>query len=190
MYPTSDLSLKQLTQKLLMLVALISAQRLQTLQLLDINNLHVTQGKAIFMLPNKLKQSRPGSRPVQVVLTAYYEDETLDVYNLLERYIQITSPLRGSETQLFISYVPPHKPVSRDTLSRWIKEILGNSGIDVSQYGAHSTRAAAVSAAVSKNLPVEEILHTAGWSSERTFAEFYKKPILDKKTFAEAVLGK
>lgn len=76
---------------------------------------------------------------------------------------------------LFISYVPPHKAVSRDTLSRWLKEVLKASGIDLRVYSAHSTRAAATSAACNRDIPVEEILKTAGWSSEKTFAKFYKR---------------
>ncbi|KAJ8042075.1 hypothetical protein HOLleu_13053 [Holothuria leucospilota] len=125
---------------------------------------------------------------MEIVLPLYDSDEKLDAYSLLKYYLQTTSSLRGSESQLFISYVPPHKPVSRDTLSRWIKEILDVAGIDTTQYSAHSTRAAAVSAASCKNVPVEDILSTAGWSSEKTFARFYKKPVESSKPFATAVL--
>lgn len=187
-YPTSKLTLKQLTHKLLVLIALITAQRLQTLQLLDINNLYFKDKQAVFVLPNKLKQSRPGYKPMEIVLPSYDSDEKLDAYSLLKYYLQTTSSLRGSESQLFISYVPLYKPVSRDTLSRWIKEILDVAGIDTTQYSAHSTRAAVVSAASCKNVPVEDILSTAGWSSEKTFARFYKKPVESSKPFATAVL--
>lgn len=57
-------------------------------------------------------------------------------------------------------------------------------------YKAHSTRTASVSAAADSSVPMESILSTAGWSSERTFAKFYKKPILrSQRTFAESVLS-
>lgn len=190
LHPISDLTLKQLTQKLLMLIALTSAQRLQTLWLLDITNLHLGSKEAVFVLPNRLKQSHPGSKPLEVVITGYQEDEKLDVYSVLKRYLLVTKPLRGSETQLFISYIPPHKPVSRDSLSRWIREILAAAGVDVPQYAAHSTRAAAVSAASRKNLPIDDILNTAGWSSESIFARYYKKPIqvTGNNSFSMAIL--
>lgn len=188
LHPTSSLTLKQLTHKLVMLIALLSAQRLQTLQLLDVNNLHLDGKEAVFFLPNKLKQSRPGSNPLRVVLASYQADMNLDVYHVLQHYINVTSSLRGAESQLFISYVPPHKPVTRNTLSRWIKLVLEEAGVDVVQYAAHSTRAASTSAADSRNLPVDDILRTVGWASERTFAQYYKKPIVSNKTFAMAVL--
>ena len=91
-HPASDLSLKQLTQKLLKLIALTSAQRLQTLQLLDIRNLYFSQKQAVFICPNKLKQYRPGSKQLNVVLPSYELDVKLDVYGLLKRYIMVTYP--------------------------------------------------------------------------------------------------
>lgn len=184
----SDISLKQLTFKLLMLIALTSAQRLQTLQMMDIKNLIVRDTEAIFVSPKTLKQSKPGSKELQVVCTSYSNDERLDVLRLLNLYLKRTSTLRGKETMLFISYVPPHKAVSRDTLSRWLKEVLKASGIDLRVYSAHSTRAAATSAACNWDIPLEEILKTAGWSSEKTFAKFYKRQIDFEGKFAMSIL--
>lgn len=98
--------------------------------------------------------------------------------------------MSGSETKLFISYIPPHKAVSKDTLARWLKEVLHNAGINVKQYSAHSTRSATVSAASAKNIPVEKILQTAGGKSEKTFAKFYKKPILSEEIIFTQTLMK
>ena len=36
---------------------------------------------------------------------------------------------------------------------------------------------------------LDDILHTAGWSSESTFAKFYNKPIVKDNTFADKVLS-
>ena len=46
--------------------------------------------------------------------------------------------------KLFLSYDRPHKPVSRDTISRWTKETLRRCGIDTKVFTAHSTRSASV----------------------------------------------
>ncbi len=64
------------------------------------------------------------------------------------------------------------------------------AGIDVSVYKAHSTRAAATSAAQRKG--VNDILQVAGWAREATFARFYSKPLLQDcgSIFANAVLTK
>lgn len=50
------------------------------------------------------------------------------------------------------------------------------AGIDVTKYSAHSTRAASVSAASRASVNLDDILQTAGWSSECCFARFYNKP--------------
>lgn len=56
---------------------------------------------------------------------------------------------------------------------------MAKAGIDTSVYKAHSTRAAVTSTAKGKQVPMDTILSTAGWSSESTFARFYDKPIQD-----------
>ncbi|KAI8426072.1 hypothetical protein MSG28_005035 [Choristoneura fumiferana] len=59
----------------------------------------------------------------------------------------------------------PYKPASSQTLSRWIKQVLIDSGVDVTVYGAHSTRHAATSAANAAGISLDTIRKAAGWSS-------------------------
>lgn len=47
LWPTSALSLKRLSLKLVMLVALTSAQRLQTIESLDISNMYKKANKTV-----------------------------------------------------------------------------------------------------------------------------------------------
>ena len=79
--------------------------------------------------------------------------------------------------RLFVSYVQPHKPVSGDTIKRWVKQVLTNAGIDTSTFTAHSTRSASTSVAANAGLPLQDILQAAGWSSESTFYKFYRRHI-------------
>lgn len=51
------------------------------------------------------------------------------------------------------------------------------SGIDVSVFKAHSTRAASSPKAKINNATIEQILKTAGWKSDSTFARHYDLPI-------------
>lgn len=56
--------------------------------------------------------------------------------------------IRGTESYLLsISFVKPHKRVSKDTVSRWVKISLDRAGIDATQFKLHSTRQAFTSAA-------------------------------------------
>lgn len=74
------------------------------------------------------------------------------------------NPSRIEEFQrrLLSSSWPPFKRVSRDTISRWVKLVLTDSGIDTSRFKPHSTRAASTSAASNASVSLDDILHTAG----------------------------
>ena len=98
---------------------------------------------------------------------------------LYQKYLAVTKPLRGDETKLFISFNKPYQAVSEDTIRRWIKQVLSNSGIDTNVFSAYSTRSASVSAANSKGVPLDKILSAGGWSHASTFSKYYNKPIVD-----------
>ena len=154
--------------------------------------MRVSAGSYTFMFSKLLKQTRPGFSNPTINLTAF-RDSRWCVVTTLKEYISRTEQLRGSESQLFVSYSKPHKSVSRDTISRWMKTVLSSAGIDTKKFRPHSTRAAAVSAANNNNnnnssVPLDEILTTAGWSSESTFATFYNKPAVKESHFASSVL--
>ena len=106
----------------------------------------------------------------------------------LERYISLTQPLRGTADSLFISYCKPCKPVSKDTISRRVKHLLQESGIDIKTFSTHRTRAASTSKGCELGIPVEHILAAASWSNAKTFAKFYKKPI--ETTQSQTSFGK
>jgi len=83
--------------------------------------------------------------------------------------------LEKRETQLLLSFVKPHKAVSTSTISRWLVEILGLSGIDTSTFTGHSTRAASTSKAKILGVPTKEILKRGHWSKESTFRGHWSK---------------
>ncbi|KAJ8034661.1 hypothetical protein HOLleu_21590 [Holothuria leucospilota] len=135
-----------------------------------------TPEQFIFYVNEKLKQSRPGKMGVKLSFPKYAKDELICVYSAIDTYLGITRPFR-TDNKFFISYLKPHKAVTKETISRWIKLVLGASGLNTDIFQAHSTRAASASAAFDRNLPIDLILQTAGWSNERTFALFYNKEI-------------
>lgn len=143
--PVDTLSLKELTLKLVVLILLVSGQRGQTVHMLNIDRMSFSNNCYTFQLVGHLKQSRPGVNNPLVKLTAF-EDKTLCVVSTLKEYLTRTQNLRGSEGQLFVSYQKPFRKVSRDTISRWVKTVLTDSGIDTSRFKSHSTRAASTSA--------------------------------------------
>lgn len=100
------------------------------------------------------------------------------VVTFLQEYVKRTVKFRGNKAQLLLNYNKPHKPVSTETIGRWLKEVLNKAGIDINKFSAHSTRSASVSAAKTMNISVKTILDTAGWASSEAFAKFYDRPAI------------
>ena len=125
------------------------------------------------------------------MLKAYPDDISLCVVNALKVYSDRTRQFRpeGNKGPLLLSFVAPHKPIGPSTVSRWSLDVMKKAGINVSVYKAHSTRAAATSAGKG-SVPIDVILSSAGWSSARTFAEFYDKPIDGPPSLGSALLDR
>lgn len=189
LYPVFDLSLMELTHKLVMLVALVSAQRVQTLSLMNMTNMIEGYNSFTFLIDSPVKQSRPGYTQPVIKLECYAANESLCVAHTMSEYLRRTKDLRGSANDIFISYIKPHKSVSTETISRWVKTVLCEAGIDVNYFTAHSTRAASTSSAIRAGVVVDEILQAAGWSGMNTFAKFYNKPVVAMGEFGSKLLA-
>ena len=172
-----------------MLIALLSGQRCQTLQALDIANMLTLEHKYVFRITKLLKTSKPGNHLSRVELRAFTPDGTLCIFSYLKVYMERTAKLRGNNSQLLISYQRPHSPVSTDTIARWLKTVLKEAGIDTSAFTAHSTRTASSSAAKAFDIPIDVILSAAGWSNSQTFVQFYDRPICDEVNFGHSLLS-
>ena len=106
----------------------------------------------------------------------------------LKQYIKVTENIKKGN-QLWLSWIKPHEPVGRQTISRWLKQTLKLGGIDTSQFSGHSTRIAATSKAHAKSVGLSIILNTAGWASKHNFIKFYcRDKNKDDQYFAAAVL--
>ena len=173
--PLRSLSLKQLTLNLLL--CLTMGQCGQTIHNFDVNYIQEMDDRYRITICEKLKQSKPGRHLAPIDLLSSPSDKKLCVVEHLKEYLQRTKQLREEHSQLLISYVKPFKPVSKDTISRWVKQVLESAGIDINKYSAHSSRAASTSSCKAKGLSLAVIMNSAGWSNSSTFAKFYDKPI-------------
>lgn len=177
-FKLSEINLKMLTIKTLMLLALLTGQRGQTLHVLKRTEVTFTTSSCVIMINSLLKTSTHKHHLSSLHFDCFCQHESsLCVVHFLKLYIERTSAWEHSHDKLFLSYVKPHKPVSRDTISRWIRSVMQDSGIDVSVFSPHSTRAASTSAAKSVGVPMEKILKAGHWSNAQTFARFYDKHI-------------
>ena len=187
--PVNMLTLQEVTLKLVMLIALTNATRVQTLKFLSVDCMEKLRDEFVFHLDVLLKQSRPGYKNPDVKLRAFPPDRRLCVYTVLKEYIKRTKILRVHTKQLLISYIKPHKAVTCSTISRWIKVVLQKSGIDTRQFSAHSVRSAATSKAKLYNVSLADIMSKAGWTNVNTFATFYNKRIINSNSFDVNVLN-
>ena len=162
---------------LTMLIALTNAARSQSIHLMNLNNVHRCKGEYVFVIKALVKQSRPGYREPTVNIKAYPPDRRICVYTVYKEYISRTKLYRGNNGNLLIAYIKPHTPVTRDTVSRWIKTVMTRSKIDTTIFKAHSVRSASVSRAKENSVPTSRILQKAGWSSAKTFATFYHRKV-------------
>ena len=187
--PVAKLSLKMLTFKLAMLIALTLASRTQSIHLLNISNMKKGYDTYTLQYSDLLKQTKPGRNNPVAVLKAYPVDRRLCVIFTLKEYLKRTEKIRNDRTCLFISYVKPHNAVSRDTVSRWLRTVMSNAGIDCAKFKTHSIRSASVSKAKLQFVPIDQIIKVAGWSNTKTFGTYYDKPVnVEKNSFSDAVL--
>ena len=185
-----NLSLKDLTLKTVMLLALTRPSRSADLHGLNIG-LSRSSPEGISFLPSKpAKQTKAGKVAQEFFFPRFEEKPILCPVRAVGQYIKVTDPLRASNhTQLFIAYIRPHNPVTSSTIARWLKVMLEEAGIDTTIFKAHSTRGASVSAAAQKGVTTNDILQAADWSTDSVFRRFYYKPVHDS-TYGKAILSK
>ena len=188
--PAHKLSLGKLTKKVVMLILLVTGQRGQIIKALNTNNMSITATRYKFYVDNlDIKQGRPGYKPEPVVLRKYPANKQLCVYHYMTVYLKRTLDLRGETKDVFITTVKPFKPVSRDTISNWVKDTLSKAGINITKFKPGSTRSASCSKALKQGAPIDEIIKAGGWSTPSTFSKWYARPVKKKtKEFDKCVL--
>jgi hypothetical protein len=176
-----SISLKQLSLKTVMLLALSTCQRTQTLAALKLSNAKFHQTKVVFTFDIPLKTSRPGYETIVEIYT-FHQDVRVCPLSCIKEYMARTKIMRGQVDQLFVSFQKPHAKVWSQTLGRWLMISLKTAGVD-RLYSAHSVRGASTSKAASR-IDSNIILSVAGWTKAQTFAKFYKKPIKSASAFS------
>ena len=146
----------------------------------------------IIKIPELIKTSAAGKDQPLLQLPKFVEKPNLCVVDSISKYIEMTKNIRNNIDYLFISLRSPYKAIGPDSISRWLKKTLKLSGIDTDIFTGHSTRHAAGSKADKRDIDIDTIRSTVGWSQRsQCFAKFYKRPILtDGFEFARNVIQK
>ena len=180
-HPMEELDLKRLTLKTLALIALTSSDRGQTLHLLNLKDMTFEDDHIIFVIFSRIKTTRRVLKPT-IVKCISSESEELNVSSYVRGYIERTkewrSPNIPKSNQLFLSF-QTHKPVSKQSLARWLTHVLSLANIDTSKFSSHSYRGAGLSAAYKRGASAEAILKSGNWTNVGTFKSFYNAPSTD-----------
>lgn len=188
-----DLDLKHLTLKVCGLLALLSGQRVQTLTLISVKDVvfgNNNNNVNIFIKGN-VKTSKPGHVQPNILLPAFTVESILCPVLALSEYISRSRQVRSKScNSLFVSYEKPYSSVTTQTLSRWLKLLLAEAGVDTSIYKSHSFRHASTSKAFESGVNVDVIYSSAGWTNTSSvFAKFYKCKIDERTLYAKSILN-
>jgi len=115
------------------MLSLLSGQRCQTITNLSLDNMITSDDKFIFLITEKLKthQNRGTSKFFGIPSLPLWFQYMYCVP--LQKYLEMTSELRSSCQQLLITFINPHGPVYRETVSPWTKNFMSLAGIDTSK---------------------------------------------------------
>ena len=112
----SELSLKDLSGKLALLIALVSANRTSELHALDLRFRSYTPDGVLFRLASLSIKRKVGAALKDCFFASFPQDRRLCVVQCLCKYEEGTEKYRDIQANkpapLFLSYVKPHKPVS------------------------------------------------------------------------------
>ncbi|KAI7790836.1 hypothetical protein IRJ41_002448 [Triplophysa rosa] len=195
--PLGDISLKHLSFKTALLLALTSAKRVSVLHALSVHHSctkFYLDGNRVFLRHNPafMPKCFPAVTCEVIELSAFHpppfssaEDERLHALcpvRALRVYMDRTKTFRKSD-QLFISWAPPHtgNPIFKQRLSHWLVEAISMAyeSMGVQPPGglrAHSTRGMAASWAL------------FSWTSPHSFVRYYRLDVT-RTPVAHSVLG-
>ena len=203
--PMAKASLKNITLKTVMLIALASAHRCSEIHSLSFASMTISRaGATLSFVPGFRAKNETSSHlfptlflPSLSTESSVYEDKLWCPVRCLRYYTDRTSSMRGNNIidQLFITHAEPHKPAAKSTIARWLVQIVVDSKAIVvdERVRAHSTRALATSWAYHRGLSVKEICEAVSWRSATTFSSAYYRAIRGNSLrgqFARTVLSR
>jgi hypothetical protein len=181
------LRLTILARKTVVLLALASLLRVSELAAINLQSIAFLNDGGNFSLFKPRKAQHSG--PLQSFFIPSLQDPGSCPVEAVRSYIDVTTPYRNSSnnTKLFILCIKPHRVVTSNTVSGWIRSLLTAAGIDTAIFSAHSTRGAAASKAFNVGMSMDAILKAGHLSRESTFSKFYKRNQI--ASVAETVFG-
>ena len=196
--PLQNSPLDALTLKTLFLLAAASARRRSELHALSVKQGFIRfTPSGVHLLPDPEFLSKNQSilfTPEPIFLpnlseaSSIREDRFVCPVRALKWYLEKTKRLRTSDA-LFILPRAPYSPASKDTISRWIVNLVAKHAHPDDPVRAHDVRAHASSVAWFKGVPLADIMKAAAWKTPSSFVSAYLTNIVSPEgSFATTVL--
>ena len=197
--PIHNAPLELLTHKTLFLIAAASARRRSCLHALTLRQGFIRfDPTGVRLLPDPqflAKNQTPSFTPSDIFLpslgeaSSIREDRRWCPVRALKWYIEKTKPIRTSD-QLFVLPRRPYSPASKDTLSRWVADLISPHVSPGERIRAHDVRGQAASRAWFRGVPLEDVMRAASWKTPSSFVACYLTGTpATEGNFARAALG-
>ena len=111
------ITLKLLSMKLAILLLLVSSQRGQTIINLTTDRMRLEEESVVFKMKTLLKHNQLGHPLDSIRFHVFEQRKRLCVVRTIKHYLERTRKTRGNRTQLLLSYIGPHAPISKATLA-------------------------------------------------------------------------
>lgn len=185
----SSLGILEISRKLLMMLLLLSGQRLSSISMICTDDISFGNNRMTIFSSSLCKQSRPRFHPAPMVFSTYSAKPNLCIITLMKDYLARTESLRNTERKfLFLTSTPPFRRAKIDTLRNWAKNVMKKAGLE-SAFAVHSVRGAVTSKCIRKTLPIDTVLKAGGWSTESVFRKHYDLPLMGYSGIDQCILN-
>ena len=175
------LSIKMLTLKITVFLALTSASRCSEIRQWDIR--FYTKSERKFCFNQNLYKLL-----LELEFECFQSDDNICVFETLEEYIFCVKPClkKSNYTQLLLSRIEPHSTVKTCTWSWWICQVFKYAGINTKMFTSHPWG----STLKAKTLGVylSQIFKKGQWSNKSPWQKFYNKEIFPETTTFQSIL--
>ena len=159
----NNLTSMQLSQKVVTLLGLTAISRGSELHDFEISNLCKINDLYQIYPSCNVKHSKQGKTNPPVIFCAFPQDKALCPVTAIDSYINMAKSWREElsgedQDHFWLSVNPPHKPISKSSLTRWITSLLCKADIDTETFRSHSLRAASSSKVSQRGLTTKDIL--------------------------------
>ena len=188
--PLSSCSLRDLTRKVLFLVALATARRVGELQAVSSSVSYSGEDLYLSYLPEFRAKTESASNPLprsfavrllRDFVGSLPDELLLCPVRALCIYVSHTSTVSPRPRSLFVSPRTPTRPLSKNALSYFLRSVILQSlpppPTSSSSVRAHTVRSVSSSAAFSRNVALPDILAAATWHSSTVFTSSYLRDV-------------